>query len=187
MTTEEEKQFGRFSASFPWLELVAAEDRFYLGCSVCKASRGGRGSTFGAGRYEVGKYFYKRTLDQHSMAPCHRQGQEAVAPERPEVAQVESPVRSAAASSVGSPSQGSPASSGDTVLQCATRHVIAAYNTMLMGASAVMFASFMLVSRLQGVQLLGGHDDENFFTRARGCISLASKNVLKQDINNNFK
>ena len=182
--SKEELAFETHQGSFDWLVLNTHEGDTYLGCKIC-AEQGAALRGLSGGKYKIGKYFYKRTLEQHAECAEHAKSvaklQEA-SREQPRTPPKKAPP---AAQSPGGSLASSPGSSSDSPSKCLQR-----YSNLLAGAYAAVYhesscANFQLLTdyaRSCGGHLPVAHDSESVFAECRQIISEYLREAFVQSV-----
>ena len=73
----EKEAFRKYHSEFPWLKLTEHQGKHALGCRLCMSTKAARSSKdkFINGSYVsyvLGKYFYRRTLQNHETCAAHQ-------------------------------------------------------------------------------------------------------------------
>ena len=204
--TKEEEAFQAHKKRFEWLELVTHDGATRLGCKLCKEHNSSSTSAFAQGMYQIEKYFYTRTLNQHENSAVHKESLRAAkatstpaAPSTPpgtppKSACLKSPGshRKSPRSKAASPSESRAASSvaaspaeKDKSSKTADRFfnlVAGAYTSIFHEKSSQDFVLLVDYARACGGNLPGQHDSETIFSEIRDLIAARAVEKLVEQV-----
>ena len=191
----EKDVFRKYHSEFPWLKLIEHEGRHALGCRLCMSLTPARSAKdkFIHGTYVLGKYFYRRTLQNHENCAAHQKAKNSQPTETTTVgkdAMVSTPDRAVrrSGSSLGSspitPSSSSKQGSPQPQSRKAylLNQALTVYTALWHFWSMSTWQVAVHMARQVGGVLLESHDSETTFCRMRDGAFADMKRRLGKEL-----